>query len=111
MTATAPKTEVLNVDCLDFMRSLPDNAFDLAIADPPYGGGNAVDGEWTRFNGSGRQAKYKNSPPNTTASAVASTATRRRGGAIKALRLRPSEERQGLPEPEELGRRNSEKNC
>lgn len=32
-----PKSEVFNVDCLDYMRGLPDNAFELAIADPPYG--------------------------------------------------------------------------
>jgi len=30
-------SEVHNMDCLAFMRSLPDNAFALAIADPPYG--------------------------------------------------------------------------
>ena len=28
-----------NVDCLEYMRSLPDKHFDLLIADPPYGGG------------------------------------------------------------------------
>ena len=27
----------LNVDCMEYMRTLPDNAFDLAIVDPPYG--------------------------------------------------------------------------
>lgn len=26
-----------NCDCLEYMRSLPDKTFDLAIADPPYG--------------------------------------------------------------------------
>ncbi len=26
-----------NVDCMDFMRSKPDNYYDLAIVDPPYG--------------------------------------------------------------------------
>ena len=31
------KSEVFNMDCLEFMRSLPDNAFDICIADPPYG--------------------------------------------------------------------------
>ena len=30
-------TEVHNIDCLKYMRSLPDKSFDLAIADPPYG--------------------------------------------------------------------------
>ena len=27
------------MDCLDAMRKMPDKAFDLAIVDPPYGGG------------------------------------------------------------------------
>lgn len=31
--------EVYNVDCLDYMRSLPDGYFDLALCDPPYGRG------------------------------------------------------------------------
>jgi site-specific DNA-methyltransferase (adenine-specific) len=29
--------ELLNTDCMDYMRGLPDKAFDLAIVDPPYG--------------------------------------------------------------------------
>lgn len=32
-----PKSEVYNIDCLEYMRGLPDKAFALAIADPPYG--------------------------------------------------------------------------
>ena len=36
-----PISEVLNVDCLEYMRSLPDKHFDLCIADPPYGIGIA----------------------------------------------------------------------
>lgn len=32
-----PKSEVFNMDCLEYMRSLPDKHFDLCIADPPYG--------------------------------------------------------------------------
>lgn len=31
------RSEAHNCDCLAFMRLLPDNAFALAIADPPYG--------------------------------------------------------------------------
>ena len=31
-------SEVYNIDCMEYMRGLPDNAFALAIADPPYGG-------------------------------------------------------------------------
>ena len=44
------KSEVFNTDCLEYMRTLPDNAFQLAIADPPYG----ID-----INSSGRLVKEK----------------------------------------------------
>src|SRR5690554_165934 len=46
--------ELLNMDCMDYMRDLPDNAFDLAIVDPPYGIGDeklTSGGTWA--------AKYK----------------------------------------------------
>jgi len=29
--------ELLNTDCMEYMASQPDNAFDLAVVDPPYG--------------------------------------------------------------------------
>ena len=32
-----PKIELHNCDCMEYMATLPDNAFDLAIVDPPYG--------------------------------------------------------------------------
>lgn len=32
-----PISEVFFVDCLDYMRSIPDKYFDLAVVDPPYG--------------------------------------------------------------------------
>lgn len=32
-----PISEVYNTDCVGYMKTLPDNFFDLAIADPPYG--------------------------------------------------------------------------
>jgi len=35
--------ELLNVDCMEYMRGLPDKAFDLAIVDPPYGIGENGD--------------------------------------------------------------------
>ena len=31
------KATILNVDCMEYMRTLPDKFFDLAIVDPPYG--------------------------------------------------------------------------
>lgn len=32
-----PTSTVINIDCLEYMRSLPDKHFDIAIVDPPYG--------------------------------------------------------------------------
>lgn len=34
-----PESITYNMDCLEYMRTLPDNSFDLAVVDPPYGGG------------------------------------------------------------------------
>lgn len=31
------KIQLLNIDCMEYMKTLPDKAFDLAIVDPPYG--------------------------------------------------------------------------
>ena len=36
MTNIAPKIELLHIDCMEYMKTLEDNAFDLAIVDPPY---------------------------------------------------------------------------
>jgi len=37
---------LLNMDCMDFMRDLPDDAYELAIVDPPYGIGI----DFSRYN-------------------------------------------------------------
>ena len=56
-----PKSEVYNMDCLDFMRSVPDGYFDLLIADPPYGDGlHAEDG-----GGKGWFTKYNQRAPES----------------------------------------------
>lgn len=34
--------ELLNIDCMEYMAGLEDDAFDLAIVDPPYGTGRDV---------------------------------------------------------------------
>jgi len=34
--------ELLNIDCMEYMKTLKDNAFELAIVDPPYGIGEAA---------------------------------------------------------------------
>lgn len=55
--------ELLNIDCMEYMATLPDKAFDLAIVDPPYGIG--ADEEQNRSADEGRESnggkwkKYK----------------------------------------------------
>ncbi len=39
-----------NMDCMEGMKQFPDKYFDLAVVDPPYGGGAKADAEET-FNG------------------------------------------------------------
>lgn len=54
------------MDCVEYMRTLPDNHFDIAICDPPYG-----DAESGNFhlggglgNGSTATSSHKLPPPN-----------------------------------------------
>ncbi len=46
--------ELFNIDCMDYMACQPDQSFDLAIVDPPYGLGKKL----TR--GGGQYLKFKN---------------------------------------------------
>ena len=50
--------ELLHIDCMEYMRGLHDNAFDLAIVDPPYGidAANLLGGE-KRKSGNGAAMK------------------------------------------------------
>ena len=43
--------ELLNMDCMEYMAGCEDDAFDLAIVDPPYRDKNQPD-QWLRKNGS-----------------------------------------------------------
>ena len=49
--------ELLNCDCMDYMKTLEDKAFDLAIVDPPYG----INVDRQRL-GSGRQTEKWSRP-------------------------------------------------
>ena len=42
------QAELHNIDCMAYMATLPDKAFDLAIVDPPYGIG--IDGQKEQLN-------------------------------------------------------------
>lgn len=65
-----PKSEVFCADCLPAIRAMPDKAFDLAIVDPPYGGGAAdasththTGPAYNRFGNPGsRFERYKRDP-------------------------------------------------
>jgi len=47
--------KIHNIDCLEFMKQVPDNYFDLVLTDPPYGIG--MDGK-VGINGSGKAKEY-----------------------------------------------------
>ncbi len=51
-----PLIRFYNTDCMDFMAEAPDNYYDLAIVDPPYGIGF---GEFNRTNKSSDGTRYK----------------------------------------------------
>lgn len=73
------QSNVFNCDCVEYMKTLPDNFFDLCIADPPYGdatkyntggifkGRRKVRGEvqeifplnWKRFSGGTWAERYR----------------------------------------------------
>jgi site-specific DNA-methyltransferase (adenine-specific) len=65
-------SEVKNIDCIEYMEQFPDNYFELAIVDPPYGigedGRKGVRTSPSRPNSYNRKPKYDakgwdNSPP------------------------------------------------
>ena len=35
-------SEAYNIDCMEYMRTIPDGYFDLAVVAPPYGGANSA---------------------------------------------------------------------
>lgn len=59
-------SKIENIDCMEFMRQFPDNFFDLAVVDPPYGIGEGSAKTQSRHHS---QKKYSikdwdNEPPN-----------------------------------------------
>lgn len=47
-------SETYNMDCMEYMKQFPDNYFDLAIVDPPYGLG--IDGQ--KLNNTNKNPKH-----------------------------------------------------
>lgn len=59
----------LNIDCMEYMATLPDKAFDLAIVDPLYGGNDAIGLKDCKTNGKQATSRteyklFKNVAPN-----------------------------------------------
>lgn len=54
--------EFHNVDCMKYMAALPDNAFDLAIVDPPYGIGINDSGRLGHYGG--KEKEWDIAPPS-----------------------------------------------
>lgn len=54
--------EAYNIDCMEYMKTLPDNAFDLAVVDPPYGAGftegGGCKGWFTKYHQSAEAPQY-----------------------------------------------------
>lgn len=53
-----PNIQLLHIDCMEYMATLPDKCFELAIVDPPYGLGDSV------VNSGGRFKRYENKNGN-----------------------------------------------
>jgi len=58
------KINLYHIDCMDFMRDIPDNYYELAIVDPPYGIG--MDGGNVGYKGSNnfKKKSWDNEIPN-----------------------------------------------
>lgn len=65
-------TEAYNVDCMDYLKDIPDGYFDLCIADPPYGIGitdkHRKKDSASLVGGGGRLAALMGKPKNAISS-------------------------------------------
>lgn len=60
-----PISEVFNIDCLEYMRTLPDKFFDLAIVDPPYNiASKQKRGVGSRIDKTGKMNQWNNATPD-----------------------------------------------
>lgn len=46
------ENKIINADCMDILKELPDKCVDLVLTDPPYGGGSKMLGEVKNAQGS-----------------------------------------------------------
>ena len=103
-----PEQLAFNMDCLEAMRQMEDNAFDLAVVDPPYGdAGGSFNGALVgRFGG--RFEKYHLSDSQSVN--VEREREREPTTTVKASHIRPAKFGQELRESAAVGARSTEKN-
>lgn len=58
-----PISEVYNIDCLEYMKGLPDKFFDLAVVDPPYGSSIMAKNKHQRHKTNATTYRNKSIPP------------------------------------------------
>lgn len=58
-----PISEVYNMDCMEYMKGIPDHFFDLAIVDPPYGLSDLTKNKNARHRNKRTSYTNKNIPP------------------------------------------------
>ena len=69
-------SEFINADCMEYLPKYPDNYFDLAITDPPYGGGGSVQMPGTPMvTNVDDSAEFSTATSRTTRGGVDSTPT------------------------------------
>ena len=87
------KSVAFNMDCMDYMKTLPDNAFDLAVVDPPYGGGcsQSVQVEREREREAERVQPLRRAVQEVRASRTGGTWAERYGKKIVAWDIAPEE--------------------
>ena len=50
---------IMNIDCMEYMKTLPDKFFDLAVCDPPYGIGRDGSNKSTSSHGGRKYYEFK----------------------------------------------------
>ena len=100
LSPDSTESAFINCDCMEAMRRFPDNYFDLAIVDPPYGDGGGTFASGTRFGE--RFDRYKSGGWHGKQKYHLGTPTEKE--------LPKAGRNMGLPELGEHGRRNTEKN-
>ena len=99
-----------NMDCMQGMKEFPDNYFDLAIVDPPYGDGG---GTWSGAERFGQRFDRYRAPAftgNSTPSPTGGIPDEHGGVPKEQTHHERTPKRPASAGPVELGRRSSEKN-